>query len=118
MGKFAAKGTLLQLSDGGGPPTFTTLANVRNISGPSLAQDPVEVSCHESASFYREFVSGFKDAGEVSAELLFDPADATQSEATDGLLDIYGLGDTREYRIVWPNTAGSEWDFSAIITGS
>ena len=46
----------------------TAVANLTNIGGPSWAVDSIDVSAHDSADAYREFVAGLIDAGEVSLE--------------------------------------------------
>ena len=113
MGKFAAKGVRILM---GAAPV--DIAQVFSLSGPSLSMDPVEVSEHESVKFYREFAVGFRDGGEVTLGLRFDPAEATHSEAVTGLLDVFESEDVTPFQIVWPNAPdSSEWDFNGIITG-
>ena len=111
MGKFAAKG--VTLSGPGGD-----IAQVFSFSGPSLSNDPVEVSTHESVKFYREFVPGFRDGGEVTIGIRFDPAEPTHSEqAAPGLLNIFERDVVSPFTITWPNLQASTWAFEAIVTG-
>jgi len=111
----AALGTLLKLGDGGGPETFTTIAEITNIGGPSLAQDPIEVTSHSSTSGWKEFVGGLKDGGEVSLEMNFLPANATQAYGTGVLDDLYN-GVLRNFQLVFPDTANTTWAFAALVT--
>jgi len=39
-----------------------------NVSGPTIAVDPIDVTSHDSADKFREFVAGLKDGGEISVE--------------------------------------------------
>ena len=110
MAKSAAKGVTIT-SIGG------AIAQVFSLSGPSLSNDPVEVSTHESVKFYREFVPGFRDGGEITLGLRFDPAEDTQSNAVNGLLSIFDLGSLVSFEILWPNTAASTWSFLGMVTG-
>ena len=110
MGKFAAKGTSIT-----GPGGL--IAQVFAIAGATLSADTVDVSDHESAKFYREFVNTFRDAGEVTLGLRFDPAEATQSEVANGLIALFELDVSSSYTILWPNTGASTWVFDAFVTG-
>ena len=110
MGKFAAKGTTITTPSG-------VLAQVYAISGPSLAADVVDLSSHDSVQFYREFSNTFRDGGEVTLGLRFDPAEAGQSEAANGLLALFEQDVSAAYTIAWPNTGASTTAFSAFVTG-
>ena len=111
MGKFAAKGTILTT------PAGPTLFQLYSISGPSLSADTAEVSSHDSQKFYREFVNTFRDGGEVTLGLRFDPADGGQSEAVNGLLELFEKDVSDSYTISWPNAGASTWQFDAFVTG-
>jgi len=110
-----AYGTLLQRGDGELAEVFTTIAELTDISGPTLDADELDVTSHSSVDGYREFIQGLKDAGEVTIEGNFIPANATQS-ATDGLLSDYDSGVVRNFQLVFPDTDTTTWGFSAIIT--
>ena len=110
MGKFAAKGT--NITGPGG-----LIAQVYAINGATLSADVADVSDHESAAFYREFVNTFRDGGEVTLGLRFDPDEATQSEVVNGLIALFELDVSSSYAINWPNTGGSNWTFDAFVTG-
>ena len=113
MGKFAAKGVRISM----GAP-LVDIAQVFSMSGPSLSNDPVEVSEHASVKFYREFAVGFRDGGEVTLGLRFDPAEATHSEAANGLLEVFERDVPSAFEISWPNPPDdSTWTFAGIVTG-
>lgn len=73
----SAYGTLLQRGDGGGPETFTTVPEVRSISGPSLETDEAEVTTHSSAAAgaFREYILTLIDAGTIEFEINYVPSD-------------------------------------------
>ena len=110
MAKFAAKGAALAGPGG-------TIAQIYSINGATLSADVADVSSHDSAKFYREFVNTFRDGGEVTIGLRFDPAEAGQSEAANGLLALFELDTSSVFTIVWPNTSASTWVFDAFVTG-
>ena len=86
-GGVAAYGTLLLRGDGNTPEVFTEIAEVTNISGPSIAADPLEMTSHDSAG-NREFIGGLFDGGEITLELNFIPTDETHNIATGVLYDL------------------------------
>jgi hypothetical protein len=61
----------------GSSPTFTEIANVTSISGPSISRNVYDVTAHDSTDSYMEFIGGLKDGGELSFDLNWDPGDQT-----------------------------------------
>ena len=110
MGKFAAKGTVF-ISPGG------TVTQVYSVSGPTLSADTAELSAHDSPQFYREFTNTFRDGGEVTVGLRFDPSDPFQSEVANGFLELFENDVAQAYSIRWPNAQLSTTAFSAFVTG-
>ena len=119
MGEQAAKGTRFGIEIDASPGTFTDTAQVRNVSGPSLALDPLDVSAHDDDSrFYRDFIAGWHDPGEVTLELLFDNLEPTHEDAPEGLIGIYDAAEVHGFEISWPpNVLGTSWQFDGIVTG-
>ena len=117
MTKIAAKGVVFGIEDTALPGTYVTVAQVRNMSGPTMAADAIDVSHHGLSRMYRRKVQGFKDGGEVTLDLLFDPVEVTHDLTTDGLLELFDTGVTHNFRITWPDVGATEWDFSGILTG-
>ncbi|MFC5997109.1 phage tail tube protein [Pseudonocardia hispaniensis] len=108
MAGLDAFGTLLERGDGT-PTVYTPIANVTNIEGPETERDTYDVTAHDSPDAWREFIGGLKDAGEVTAEINYDPADH------DTLLADYADAQPRDWRITWPT--GATWALKAILTG-
>ena len=118
MTKYAAKGTLLLAEIAAVPGTYQTVGQVRNLAGPTLAGDGVDLSHHDVAAGYRVFKPGLNDAGEVTVELLFDPVDPTQDDVgVDGLLSIYDQREVHNFRMTFSDVGLTQWDFAALITG-
>ena len=113
-----ALGTLLKRGDGGGPEIFATVAEVLNISGPSLSLETIDVTSHGG---WREFITGLANGGEITLELNYIPDNASH-DATAGLLkdfedQISGvLATPRNYELVFPDTSNTTWTFAAWIT--
>lgn len=117
MSEIAAKGTQFQIGDGGGPETFTTIAQVRDITGPGLSVDTIDTSHHATTNGWRTKLAGLKDGGDVGLELLFDPAETTHGDVSGGLLDDMNAGTLRNFKIIFPDTGATEWDIAGIVTG-
>lgn len=109
-------GTQLQAGDGLVPQAFTTIAEVRSISGPSMATDIIDVTSHESQFGVREFKAGLIDPGELTFDLAFQPGEPTHG-ARAGLQKDQVARTIRTYHLVFPNTVGFTWAFLGIVTG-
>jgi hypothetical protein len=110
-----AYGTLLQRGDGGAPEVFTTIAEVTDISGPTLALDPLDVTAHTSPAAFREFIGGLLDGGEVTFTINYVPTDSTHDNSTGILSDLAGRV-TSNWKLIFPDTGATEWTFAAFLT--
>ena len=106
-------GTLLKIGDGGGSEVFTTIGEVRDISGPSLNVGTEEVTAHDGSG-WREFVPTLKEIGEITFEINFNAA-ATQGFST-GLYNDAANKTKRNFQIVLPTTSAKTGSFAAYVT--
>jgi hypothetical protein len=114
MGATASYGAQLQIGDGAMTEAFTTVAGVKDISGPQMTRDNVEVTAHDSPDGYKERVPTLKDGGQVTFELNWDPSDATHDLAT-GLGSLIDVDDPTHFRLVYPRLS-KRWAFSGYVT--
>lgn len=96
--------------------TFTAnskvIGGLTSIGGIEASADTVDVTALDSQGGYREYIAGFKDAGEVSLEgFLDDATEANQSE----LYTLFQSGTVVACVITFPN--GGKWEFDGIVTG-
>lgn len=98
-----ALGTTLAIGD-------TTVGGLTSISGVEISADTIDVTTLDSTGGYREFIGGFKDGGEVSADGYL--SDLGTEEAT--LAAMVG-GDEEECVITFSN--GATWTFDGVLTG-
>lgn len=109
MAKYDAFGT--QLKRGA-----VVIAQLSDISGPSLSADTEDVTTHDSTGAWEEHVVTILRSGEVTMELVYDPAAATHKNAAGGLIaDLVGRASTT-YSIVFPDAALTTWSFTAFVT--
>lgn len=109
MANYAAYGTLLKING-------TTVAGVTNISGPNLTLETIDVTNHSSTSGWREFVAGLKDGGEVTFDIVYDPAGATHMNASGGLLYELDQGTSESFSLTFPDSGATVWSFTAFVT--
>jgi predicted secreted protein len=109
----AAKGTLIQRGDGGGPEVFTTIGEVTNFSGPGETAETIDVTSFDSTA--KEFISsGLPDNGEVTFDVNFVGSDAQQQ----GLRSDLRAGTLRNFKVILNDhaTTKTTFAFAAIVS--
>lgn len=112
MTKRDAFGSQLKIGDGGGPEVFTTVVHVQDISGPELTADSRDVTSHDSAGAFKEYVTGLLDSGEVTFDVFWDPDTATHVALRADLLSRV----RRNFKLLWGSAPLETWDFAGQIT--
>lgn len=107
-------GATIERGDGASPETFTAVAEVTSISGPSLSRESVDVTHLKSVDDYMEFTAGMKNGGEVTFEGRFIPTNATHNDDAGGLLSDFEAGTINNWKLAFPD--GSDFTFSAFVT--
>lgn len=107
----AGIGSQFKRGDGASSESFTAIAEVINITGPALTRDFIDVTNLDSVDGYREFITGFRDSGEVTI---------TANWTRDGYVDMmtdYESDDSVNYQIVIADTGNTTLDFAGYVTG-
>lgn len=111
-------GIHLARGDGASPESFVNVAELIDISPPSMTKDQVEATHTDSPDGFREFIPGLKDGGEFTATMNFLPSNATQGNASGGLLnDFINETSSRNWRISFPGSPTVAWTFRATVIG-
>ena len=111
MAKYDAYGCYLEKG-------VVTYGQVTNISGPGLSLDTVDVTSHDSTGAWEEVVGTILRSGEVTMDIVYDPADATHANVADGLLaDLVARTLITTFHLVFSDVGVTEWDFNAFVTG-
>lgn len=69
----------------------TTVTELTNISGPNFSADDIDVTTHNSSDYFREFVKGLTDAGEISVEGNMNYTDYNEIYAAATTLSLQSL---------------------------
>lgn len=89
-------------------------AGVTNISGPGLALDTVDVTTHDQTVAWEEVVGTILRSGEVSLDIVYDPAGGTH-DATTGLVYRYENKLYSYFDLIFRST--NNWTFFGYVTG-
>jgi predicted secreted protein len=116
VAKYSSFGTLFQIGDGGSPETFTTVAGVQDISGPGFETETIDVTAHDSPGAFEELVAGIKRSGDITFDLVYDPAHATHDD-TDGLFSFWQDREVHNYKVVFTDAGPTTMSFAGICTG-
>lgn len=97
---------------------LTTVAQVQSIGGPGMAADTIDVTTHDSTNAWEEIVVGVLRSGEVSIDIVYDPADDTH-DATggNGLLTRLENKTATDFSLIFPDAASTTWGFNGFVTG-
>jgi len=113
----AAFGTLLKIGDGGnGGESFTTVAEVTEISGPALSLDTEDGTHHGSTAGWEEAIPTILRSGTVTFTIQYDPVGATH-DASTGLIKDMTDKTLRNFQLVFPDAGTTTWSFSAYVVG-
>lgn len=104
-------GTFFQRENSPGGGTYTTIAQVMNITPPKKVRKTAEVYIHDQSAPVVK--TGAYEAMEAVIELAVD----FDSSGHQQLFSDQDAKTSRSYQIVFPNTGAAQWRFDAIIKG-
>lgn len=89
---------------------WVQLAEISSINGPTMTRDFIDVTSLDSTGGYREFITGFRDAGTISLSMNFtrDTYDAFKADFESPTANYY--------EIVLPDTENTTMEFEGLVT--
>ncbi len=78
----SAKGTLFKRGDGASPEVFSTVQQMKSISGPSVSGVKQDVTTHSTAGNWMEALVMLIDPGTIGFPANYDSAEATHAFST------------------------------------
>jgi predicted secreted protein len=100
----------MKRGDGGGSEVFTTIAEVKDITGPGVALGTEDVSSHDSGA-WREYIPTLKEGGEVTFDINYFSHTTQDNMWTD-----FDNRTKRNFQLVLPTSPAETWSFSAYVT--
>ncbi len=91
-------------------PKFVKISEINSISGPSKTRDTIDVTSLDSIDGYREFITGFRDAGTVTLNMNFT------RDSFDTMNNDFEDDDPKNYEIVLPDAENTSLEFEAFVT--
>lgn len=96
--------------------TFATIAEVKDITGPAMSLDVIDVTNQDSPDAYEEIIPSIRRGGEVDFDVNFVPTDATHDDST-GLVYLANNKIKRAYRLLLNDDVSSYFRFTAYVIG-
>lgn len=121
----AAINTLFKIANLGSPSTFNTIANVGDLTGPTMSAAVVDVTSHSNNNPWRSKIVTLLDNGDITLPLYFIPsspgsdgvaANPEGHNGTNGLLSVFTGRQLREYSVTFPDAAATTWYFQGFIS--
>ena len=88
------------------------ISDLSSIGSPSITQEEIDVTTLDSEGEYREFIAGFKDAGEVNISGFFVPSDIGQA----ALYQALESSEIVPFEIIYPAALGASWSFEGFVS--
>lgn len=103
------------LASGSNTETWTTIAEVRDLSGPNFSRGTIETTNHDSPGAWKEYILGTKENGEVSFGVNFVPTNDTH-DPYYGLVKDFQHNVLRTYQLIFPDATTTTWGFTGYLT--
>lgn len=117
--------TLLKIANEGSPLTFNVIANIGDLTGPSMSGNVVDVTSHSTLVPWAQKIVTLLDNGDITLPLYFIPSspgsDGVPStpeghNGTNGLLSVFTQRQLRQYSVTFPDAAATTWYLQGYIT--
>lgn len=106
-------GLTVKRGDGASPEVFSTLEEVKSVSGFGKTNELVEVTNFSSPNNTKEYISGLADGAEITIECNRRNTSATVQNALIG--DVDSQESARNIRITWTDgTTSKQYDFAVV----
>lgn len=104
-----SQGVQLKRGDGGGPEVFALVGQVTSFDGPSGSAAVIPVTTLDSTAIEKRM--GLPDEGQISLEIIYDPAGVEQ----EGLRADRATRTLRNFELVLTDVAATTFSFAAFV---
>lgn len=89
---------------------WDTVAGITNIGGPTATRETHDTTALDTEGGYRTFITGFRDAGEITLSMLFN------REGYDLMVSDFESEDPQNYEILLPDDDATSLEFEGLVT--
>lgn len=109
---FSGVGTkfMRRVGSGSSSDDWTQMAEVNSITGPNKSKATIDVTSLDSVGGYREFITSFRDSGEVTLNMNFT------LDSYDDMNADFESESSNDYQIILPDTGNTTFDFTGFVT--
>lgn len=107
MGAFTGIGTRFQRKESG---AWEDIAGLLSIGGPATSRDTVDTTSMDNEDGYRDFITGLRDNGTMSFELLFAKDQYT------GMKEDFESDTPKDYQIFFAQAQAGAIQFQGLVT--
>jgi hypothetical protein len=119
MAVIKCKGTALQIASG---TTYSSVAQITQLGISGSQTETVEVRTLDGSAGIPYVSTGYVEGGNVTFDLLYDPALAGHQTVTDLITSAHllttGAQNTQQWKVVFANTASTEMTFVSAGIGA
>jgi hypothetical protein len=113
MAKYTCRGAAVEIDTGSGTPTWTVVDQVETVEMPQATTEELEGTTLDNTSGYREYLPSFKDGGEMTITVLFDPA--MHVTPTTSIWALFQAGTTHPVRVNLPSNPAFNFEASGFV---
>jgi predicted secreted protein len=106
----AGVGTIFNRWNGATNGAWVPVAEINSITGPSMSRDTIDVTSLDSTGGYREFITGFRNAGTVVLAMNFT------RDTYELMKGDFESNTAQNYQIVLPDVENTGLDFEGLVT--
>ena len=89
---------------------YATISEINSISWGGMSRNTIDTTSLDTTGGYRTFITGFRDAGEITLEMNFT------EDGYGTMLADFELSAERDYRITFPSPLGTQFDMAGLVT--
>lgn len=117
--------TLLKIANEGSPLVYNVIANVGDLTGPSMMGNVVDVTSHSTLVPWAQKIVTLLDNGDITLPCYFIPSSPGSDgipntpeghNGTNGLLSVFTQRQLRQYSLTFPDTAATTYYMEGYIT--
>jgi len=89
---------------------WEAISEINSITGPSMSRDTIDVTSLDSTGGYREFITGFRNAGTIVLAMNFT------RDTYEQMKNDFESNTAQNYQIVLPDVENTGLDFEGLVT--